>query len=102
MLDPEPESTAGDPLPWRKAAMDLVRPVSYEAPPPREESLNYLHLVWRRKYWVAGAALFGAALGLGWVILQIPAFRSSTTVEVVGFNEAFMGLGASDPQGGTG
>jgi succinoglycan biosynthesis transport protein ExoP len=92
---------------WRKTATDLVRPVPYELPAAGAGNeavtkTNYLTLLWRRKYWILAAALAGLAGGFCWVILQVPVYRSSATVEIVGFNESFMGMSQFDPQAGTG
>jgi succinoglycan biosynthesis transport protein ExoP len=106
MHDSQPNSSS-ELISWRQTATDLVRPVPYElpvggAPVETAQKVNYLALAWRRKFWLLAAALVGAAGGFCWVILEIPVYRSSTTVEIVGFNERFMGMGQSDPQAGTG
>jgi len=92
---------------WRKTATDLVRPVPYELPmgglgAETARKTNYLALVWRHKYWILLAAFVGLAAGFCWIVLEVPVYRSSTTVEIVGFNESFMGMNQFDPQAGTG
>jgi succinoglycan biosynthesis transport protein ExoP len=92
---------------WRKTATELVQPVPYNLPlgglgPEKGAKVNYGALLWRRKYWIVLAALTGLAVGFGWVIFQIPVYRSNTTLEIVGFNESFMGMNKLDPQAGTG
>jgi succinoglycan biosynthesis transport protein ExoP len=102
--EPNPPSEI---ISWRKTATDLVRPVPYELPvgglgAETVQKTNYFALVWKRKFWVIAAALLGLACGFGWVILQVPVYRSNTTLEIVGFNESFMGMNKLDPQAGTG
>jgi capsular exopolysaccharide synthesis family protein len=63
---------------------------------------NYLAVLWRRKFWIVFAALLGLAGGFCRVVYEVPVYRSSTTVEIVGFNESFMGMNQFDPQAGTG
>jgi capsular exopolysaccharide synthesis family protein len=92
---------------WRKTATELAQPVPYNLPlgglgPGNAQKTDYAALIWRRKYWLILAALVGLAVGFGWVILQVPVYRSSTTLEIVGFNESFMGMNKLDPQAGTG
>lgn len=64
--------------------------------------INYFQLAWRHKWLILLCTIAGAALGTGWVIYQEPVYGASTTLEIVGLNESFMGLDQVDPQAGTG
>ena len=64
--------------------------------------IRYFQLAWRHKWLILLCTIAGAALGTGWVIYQEPVYGASTTLEIVGLNESFMGLDQVDPQAGTG
>jgi succinoglycan biosynthesis transport protein ExoP len=97
------------PAPWRQPQAGVTPAGSYEIPyaeaapaPGPSAHLNYLTLLWRRKYWVLAAALVGLAAGVAYVVFTPPIYRASAMLEVVGFNESFMGMNQFDPQAGTG
>jgi len=77
----------------------VLRP---NAATPEAVQINHLRLWWARKWWILLGTLLGCAAGIFWSIWQIPEYDASTTVEMVGFNESFMGLNQFDPQAGTG
>lgn len=105
--DPKQDLT---PVPWRPpqggimpAGMYDQRPF-FEPRPPQApgEEINYLDLAWRRKYWIALAAFLGLVAGVAYVVFTAPVYRAAAILEVVGFNESFMGMNQYDPQAGTG
>ena len=104
--DPKPDLT---PVPWRQPTLGVApggmfdRPY-FEAQPaqPPADEIQYLGLLWRRKYWILLAAFIGLAAGVAWVVFTPPVYRAAVILEVVGFNESFMGMNQYDPQAGTG
>lgn len=80
----------------------VMRDPAGPLPPKRGPSINYLTLFWSRKYLILGLAVLGALAGILAVILRVPVYRSSSTLELLGVNESFMGLNTLDPQAGTG
>jgi capsular exopolysaccharide synthesis family protein len=63
--------------------------------------ISYWHLAWKNKLILTAFLLLGALVGTGYVILKTPIYRATTTVELVGFNQSFMGMSQVDPQAGT-
>ncbi|MDQ1470462.1 MAG: polysaccharide biosynthesis transport protein, partial [Bryobacterales bacterium] len=68
-------------------------------PPPA--GIAYGPLAWRYKYIILGFIVLGAVAGTANVTLKTPLYEATTTVEMVGFNQSFMGMNQVDPQAGT-
>jgi polysaccharide biosynthesis transport protein len=68
---------------------------------PPEKGINYLRLAWGNKWKMLGFILLGLLAGTVYVVLTPPLYRAQTTVEIVGFNQSFMGMNSVDPQAGT-
>lgn len=64
--------------------------------------LVFLQALWRRKILLTLCVLIGALAGFCWVVWQPPLYRATAIIELVGFNESFMGMNQFDPQAGTG
>jgi succinoglycan biosynthesis transport protein ExoP len=62
--------------------------------------LEYWQLIKRRKWWIFLTAILGALTAFVVLVVQQPIYESGTTVELQGFNESFMNLGAVDPLAG--
>lgn len=75
----------------------IIEPMAARALP---EHIDYLNLLWRRKWWIAAALFAGAILGTVSVIFQAPFYRAGTTIELLGVSESFMGMNQFDAQGG--
>lgn len=108
MYDPDRKPDLS-PAPWRQPQAGVTPAAAYDIPyaeaapaPGPSAHLNYLTLLWRRKYWVLAAALVGLVAGVAYVVFTPPIYRASAMLEVVGFNESFMGMNQFDPQAGTG
>ena len=63
---------------------------------------EYWRLVKQGKYWLLGLGLLGAVIGFIVLLQEQPIYRATTTLELQGFNETFMGMNAVDPQAGAG
>ncbi len=63
---------------------------------------DYLRLARKRKLALSASAVLGVIGGFAFVLLQKPVYQAATTIEVQGFNEAFMNMSSVDPQAGTG
>lgn len=61
----------------------------------------HLQLAWGHKFALLGFMLLGALAGTAYVVIRIPMYSAAATVEVVGFNQSFMGMSQVDPQAGT-
>lgn len=75
-------------------------PIQPPAGPPKGFGY-YLRVLWRGKYVVLGSLFLGLLAGIAWVVVRQPVYRAQAVVEIVGFNESFMGMGQLDPQAGT-
>ena len=73
-----------------------------ENAPAAMPGLNYALVLWRRKFLILLSAVVGLCAAFVWVVWQPPLYKSSVTIELVGFNESFMGMNVFDPQAGTG
>lgn len=71
------------------------------SPAPPEVHLPLVTVLWRAKWWILAAMLFGGFAALGWVIWQQPLYQAVTTVEILDLNQSFMGLDRVDPQAGS-
>jgi succinoglycan biosynthesis transport protein ExoP len=70
-------------------------------PAPPVKGLSYGQLAWSHKFFLFGFILLGAIAGAINVTLTTPVYQATTTVELVGFNQSFMGMNQVDPQAGT-
>src|SRR4051812_29916538 len=68
-------------------------------PPP--EGISYLKVALGHKLILLGFILLGGLAGTAYILIKAPVFAASTTVELVGFNQTFMGMNNVDPQAGT-
>src|SRR5262245_54600779 len=64
-------------------------------------SVSYWQLAWTHKVLLAGFLFLGALGGTAYVALKTPLYKALATVELVGFNQTFMGMNQVDPQAGT-
>ncbi|MEP6714104.1 MAG: polysaccharide biosynthesis tyrosine autokinase [Terriglobia bacterium] len=71
-------------------------------PAPGGSVWDYVKLIKRRKLALVAAALLGGIGGVVYLLGQKPVYQAATTIEVQGFNEAFMGMNMIDPQAGSG
>jgi len=69
---------------------------------PKSEILEYLEAIKSRKLLILFTAFAGAVYGIFSLIPEPPIYEASTTLEIQGLNEAFMGMNQVDPQAGTG
>ena len=69
--------------------------------PPAVKGISYAHLALRNKLVLIGCILLGAIAGTVAVTLTTPVYDAATTVEMVGMNQAFLGMSQVDPQAGT-
>ncbi|HKA02421.1 MAG TPA: Wzz/FepE/Etk N-terminal domain-containing protein, partial [Candidatus Solibacter sp.] len=76
-----------------------VRPANAAAPAVARTS--YWRLAWDHKLLLIGFLLLGGIAGTAYVTFKRPLYRATATVEVVGFNQSFMGMNQVDPQAGT-
>jgi len=67
-------------------------------PAAPQRKIPYLGLAWKRKWWLLFFAVLGSLGGVAWVVVREPQYVSSGTLEVLGFNQSFMGLNQVDPQ----
>src|SRR5438876_887616 len=63
--------------------------------------ISYLRLAWTHKLLLIVFMVLGTMAGTAYVVLKTPHYRASATVELVGFNQSFMGMSQVDPQAGT-
>ena len=68
---------------------------------PAPPKISYWKIGWRHKFLLSLCLVVGALLGTAYVILRIPEYSASSTVELVGFNQSFMNMSQVDPQAGT-
>ncbi len=59
------------------------------------EHVDYVQVLWRRKWWVLAALFLGACVGAVRVIRQPSVFRATTSIELLNLNEGFMGDAAA-------
>ncbi len=60
-----------------------------------------LKLAWEHKFLLLATILLGIGLGVASVVTTQPRYKAQMTLELVGFNQSFMGLNQVDPQAGT-
>jgi len=63
--------------------------------------ISYGQLALEHKFVLAAFLVLGSLAGTAYEILTTPLYNSTTTVELVGFNQSFMGMNQVDPQAGT-
>jgi polysaccharide biosynthesis transport protein len=94
---------------WAKTAVDLARPVPYNGTPAGgaaasggSQKINYLAVL--RAHWllISCMAVVGVFVGAVLAVVELPAYRAATVLEITGTNESFMGLKDFDPQAGGG
>lgn len=71
------------------------------APQPSAAGVPYGQVIGRHKLLVTCFLLLGALAGTVYVVLKTPEYDAVATVELVGFNQSFMGMNQLDPQAGT-
>jgi capsular exopolysaccharide synthesis family protein len=83
------------------SAARTVPPHRPGPPPPAARPISYWQLARAHKFPILGFFVLGAIAGTANVTLKTPLYDASTTVELVGFNQSFMGMNQVDPQAGT-
>jgi succinoglycan biosynthesis transport protein ExoP len=63
---------------------------------------GYWAMIKRWKLLMVIGGVLGAIVAFVVLVLDQPVYQAGTTIEIQGFNEAFMGMAAVDPQAGTG
>jgi capsular exopolysaccharide synthesis family protein len=74
---------------------DWRQPAGYQS------VISYWQLAWRNRFLILVCLAFGAVAGVAYVMFKTPRYRASITVELVGFNQSFLGMSQVDPQAGT-
>jgi succinoglycan biosynthesis transport protein ExoP len=68
---------------------------------PPAKGIPYGQLASQHKLVLVAFLLLGTVAGTAYVVLKTPVYDAATTVELVGFNQSFMGMNQVDPQAGT-
>jgi capsular exopolysaccharide synthesis family protein len=68
---------------------------------PQANKVSYWQIAGSRRLPMLGFLLLGALVGMLYAILKTPEYKAVTTVELVGFNQTFLGMSQVDPQAGT-
>jgi capsular exopolysaccharide synthesis family protein len=101
----EPEWNGGKPLggvPEPPAGLLPPGPVGQHVwTGAQAAKISYWQIVQGHKLVMLGFLLLGSLAGMVYVVLKTPIYRAITTVELVGFNQSFMGMNQVDPQAGT-
>lgn len=101
----KPESSASESgMPGANRHSSALRPSTPHRPglkPPAPKGISYWRVAWGHKFLLVGFILLGAMVGTVRVTLQTPVYGASSTVELVGFNQSFLGMNLVDPQAGT-
>lgn len=71
-----------------------------QAPPPAK-GMNFGKLAWDHKFVILAFVVMGTLGGTIGVVMKKPMYQATTSVEMVGFNQGFMGMASVDPQAGT-
>ncbi len=69
--------------------------------PPADKGISYWHLAWGNKWKLLAFLMLGLVAGTVYEVFATPLYQAATTVELVGFNQSFMGMNQVDPQAGT-
>ncbi|MCX6595989.1 MAG: polysaccharide biosynthesis tyrosine autokinase [Acidobacteria bacterium] len=85
-----------------RASLLPVQPPQFQAAlPPVTPATPIPRLLWEHKFLILFFMILGAIAGTVGVIIKPPMYKAATTVELLGFNQSFMGLSQVDPQAGT-
>ncbi len=68
---------------------------------PPTVAISYWRLAWGQKLFLLCFGILGLICSILYVILTAPLYKATATVEIVGFNQSFMGMSQVDPQAGT-
>jgi capsular exopolysaccharide synthesis family protein len=68
---------------------------------PATKGISYWQLAWGNKFKILGCVLLGAIAGVASVTFTTPLYQATTTIEILGFNQSFMGMNQLDPMAGT-
>ena len=90
--------------PWAASeASRLQNAAAQTLPGDRESGLaDYCATIRRWKLLMVIGGVLGAMVAFVVLVLERPVYQALTTIEIQGFNEAFMGMAAVDPQAGSG
>jgi succinoglycan biosynthesis transport protein ExoP len=97
-------SAAAEILRQREEARGIYHPNSAGLGAPESDDgghVGYVALLWKQRLLILGSLFLGAFVRFAIVVTQPPLYKSTATIEMLDFNESFMGLNRVDPQAGT-